>query len=85
MFKEPFGSLRLRLVQNLGALLFTGYNFVLFIYLFSLFRATPAAYRGSQARGLIGVEAAGLCQSHSNAGSELCLRPTPQLPATPDP
>ena len=23
--------------------------------------------------------------SHSNAGSELCLRPTPQLMATPDP
>jgi len=31
--------------------------------------ATPAAYGGSQARGLIGAVAAGLCQSHSNARS----------------
>ena len=50
-----------------------------------LFRATPAAYRGSQARGLIGAIAAGLHHSHSNMGSELCLRPTPQLMATLDP
>ena len=27
----------------------------------------------------------GLRQSHSNMGSQLCLRPTPQLMATPDP
>ena len=48
--------------------------------------AAPAAYGGSQARGLIGATtAASLCQSHSNAGSELCLQPTPQLTATPDP
>jgi len=46
--------------------------FYLFIYLFiyCLFRATPVAYGGSQARGLIGAVAAGLCHSHSNAGSE---------------
>ena len=31
--------------------------------------------------GLIGATAAGLRQSHSNAGSEPCLRPTPQLTA----
>ena len=37
------------------------------------------AYGGSHARGLIGAVAAGLHQSHSNAGSELCLQPTPQL------
>ena len=36
-----------------------------------LFRAAPAAYGGSQARGLIGAVATGLLQSHSNAGSEL--------------
>ena len=30
----------------------------------------PEAYGGSQARGLIGAVAAGLCHSHSNAGSE---------------
>ena len=31
------------------------------------------AYGGSQARGPIGAVAAGLRQSHSNAGSEPCL------------
>ena len=40
---------------------------------------------GSQARGQIGAVAAALCHSHSNVGSELHLRPTPQLMATPDP
>ena len=45
----------------------------------------PTAYGGSQARGLIRAATAGLCQSHSNARSELRLRPTPQLMATPDP
>jgi len=57
----------------------------LFIYLFvfCLFRAAPAAYGGSQARGLIGTVAASL--HHSHARSELCLRPTPQLTAMPDP
>ena len=49
-----------------------------------LFRAAPVAHGGSQARGLIGAVATGLCQSHSNAGSEPRLRPTPQLTATPD-
>ena len=35
--------------------------------------------------GLIRAAAAGLRQSHSNAGSEPCLRPTPQLMATLNP
>ena len=63
------------------------YVCVLFIYLSSLlsFRAAPAAYGGSQARGQIGATAAGLSQSHSNARSEPHLRPTPQLMAMPDP
>ena len=43
------------------------------------------AYGGSQARGPIGAVADSLRHSHSNAGSEPCLRPTPQLTATPDP
>ena len=43
------------------------------------------AYAGSQARGLTGVVANGLRQSHSNAGSEPHLQPTTQLTATPDP
>jgi len=45
----------------------------------------PTAYGGSQVRGLIGAVATGLHQSHSNAGSETRLQPTPQLTATPDP
>ena len=68
----------------------------LFIYLFVFFVffvvvvvvaiswAAPAAYGGSQARGPIGAVATGLRQSHSNAGSEPRLQPTPQLTATPD-
>ena len=45
-----------------------------FVYLFlhfffCLFRATPAAHGGSQARSLIGAVAAGLRQSLSNSGS----------------
>ena len=56
----------------------------LFFFL-SFFRAAPSSYGGSQARDLIGAVSAGLHQSHSNAGSEPRLRPTPQLTATPDP
>ena len=43
------------------------------------------AYGSSQAKGPVGATAASLPHSHSSAGSELCLRPTPQLTATPDP
>ena len=43
------------------------------------------AYGSSQARGLMGAVAAGLCQSRSNVGSEPHLQPIPQLTATPDP
>ena len=50
-----------------------------------LFRATPSACGGSQARGQIGATAASLHHGHSNAGSKPHLRPTPQLKATPDP
>ena len=39
----------------------------------------------SQARGLIGATAASLRLSHSNVGSKLHLRATPQFMATPDP
>ena len=42
-----------------------------FVFFFLSFpRATPAAYGGSQARGLIGAVVTGLCQSHSNSGSK---------------
>ena len=37
---------------------------------FAFSKAAPLAYGGSQARGRIGAVAAGLRQSHSNAGSE---------------
>ena len=52
-----------------------------FVSVFCLFRAAPAEYGGSQARGRIGAVAA----NHSNAGYEPYLRPTPQLIAMPDP
>ena len=62
------------------------FSFLFFFFFFFVFsRAAPTAHGGSQARGLIGAVAAGLRQSHSNLGSELHLRPAPQLTATPDP
>ena len=66
-----------------------GLNFVdnrsfLVFFVFCLFRAVPAAYGHSQARGRIGATAADLHQSHSNSGSEPCLRPIPHLTATLD-
>ena len=60
--------------------------FLLFFPLFFVFfRTAPMAYGGSQARGRIGAVASGLRHRHSNAGSELCLQPTPQLRAMLDP
>ena len=59
------------------------YSFVCF--LFCLFRAAPAAYGGSQARGQIGAVAACLGQRQSNTRSEPRLRSPPQLTATLDP
>ena len=50
-----------------------------------LFRATPLAYGGFQARGLIRATAAGHSHSRSNACTEPCLQPTPQITAMPDP
>ena len=56
------------------------------IFLFLLFfRATPAAYGGSQARGRIGATAASLHHSHSNTRSKPCLWFTQKLTATQDP
>ena len=49
--------------------------FVLFYFIFLLFRAALAAYGGSQARGRIGAVAAGLYHSH--------IRFKPRLPSTP--
>ena len=57
---------------------------VFFLSFFAISWAAPMAYGGSQARGLIGAVATSLRQSHSNAGSEPRLQPTPQFTATPD-
>ena len=50
--------------------------FVCFVFL--LFRARREAYGVSQARGRMGAEAASLHHSHSNAGADSHLQPTPQ-------
>ena len=57
------------------------FPFLSFFSFFFLFfsRAAPAAYGGFQARGRIRAVTADLHHSHSNAGSEPCLHPTPQL------
>ena len=61
-------------------------NTILFFFgLFTISRAVPVAYGGSQARGRIETVATGLRHRHSNMGSEPCLQPAPQLTATPDP
>ena len=59
------------LLIQMGILLLT-LLYILFIYffVFGLFRAKPAAYGGSQARGPIRAVAVGLRQSHSKARSE---------------
>ena len=67
------------LIRDEAFLFFFFWSFLLFLW------AAPAAYGGFQARGRIGAVATGLRQSHSNAGSEPRLQPTPQLTATPDP
>ena len=58
------------MIQNLGRF---------FLFCFLLFRATPAAYGVSQARGCIGGVAADLY--HNNFRSEPHLWPAPQLMA----
>ena len=50
---------------------------IYFILFLLLFRATPMAYGGSQARGLNRASAASLCHRCSNTRSKLKLRPTP--------
>ena len=47
------------------------------LFFLPFFRATPTAYGNSQARGQVRATAASLGHSHSNAGSEPQLRPTP--------
>ena len=61
--------------------------FFLFVCFLSFcpFLGRSLAYEGSQARGLVEAVATGLRQSHSNAGSETRLQPTPQVTAALDP
>ena len=66
-------------VLSLFFFLFFLPSFIFFSLAFLLFRAAPAAYGSSQARGQIRDVAAGLCHSHSNAGSKLHLQPIPWL------
>ena len=62
-------------------LCFSSVFFVLFCFVFCLFRAAPMAYGGSQASGPIGTVAADLHHSYISVGSEPRLWPTPQLMA----
>ena len=70
---------------NLASSTILPISFFLIINIFCLFRTTPKAYGGSQARSQIRAIAASLRHSHSNSGSRLCLWPARQLTAMPDP
>ena len=85
MFTTYEGFIGLNSTVSKLFLVYFFFVFCLFICLFAFSGATPAAYGGSQARGQIGAVAIGLCQSHSNTGSQPRVRPTPQLVAMPDP
>ena len=61
------------------------YLFIYLLLFLSSFKATPAAYGSSQAKGRNGAIATGLHHSHSNSGSKPCLQPTPQFMEVPDP
>ena len=56
-----------------------------FYFILFLLRAAPATYVSCQASVRFRTTAASLRHSYRNARSEPCLRPTPQLTATPDP
>ena len=77
------GDLKFKLFLN--SIFIFSFTSSFFFVFFCLFRTTPTAYVGSQARGGIRAVASGLCQSHSNDRSEPHLLPTPQLMALPDP
>ena len=64
---------------------FVCFVFLLFYFIFCLFRAIPVTYGSSQGRAQIRAVASDLHHTHSNTGSELHLQPTPQLVVRPDP
>ena len=72
-------------ISTLSSCFFFWIYFYFYFCLSVFSRAARMIYGGSQARGLIGDVAAGLCHSHRNMGSELCLWPTPQVTAMPEP
>ena len=61
------------------------HSFLFLFFFFWSFLGPSSAYGDSQARGWNEAVAAGRRHSHSNARSEACLWPTPQLTTTPDP
>ena len=48
---------------------------IYFLFFIFFFRVAPVTYRSFQTRSWNGAAAAGLCHSHSNAGSKLHLQP----------
>jgi len=64
-------------IENKQVPCFGGGLFFCCFFVFSLFRATPAPYGSSQARGGMGAAATTLHHSHSNTRSGPCLRPAP--------
>ena len=71
--------------NKLFALFLLKIPFFFFFCLLVFLGPHPRHMEVPRLRGLIGAVAASLHHSHSNAGSEPCLKPTPQLAATPDP
>ena len=74
----------LEFVLILGSILCLHF-FFFFLFFFLLGRAVLVEYGGSQARAPVRAVTAGLCQNHSNMGSEPRLQPTPQLTAMTNP
>ena len=86
-------------ISLIFTILISGYNYFSFntIFIHMVFAVVavavflpflggaPAAYGGSQARGLMEAVAACLRKSHSNTEFQPPLQPTPQFAAMPDP
>ena len=64
---------------------FHSFYFGVCVFVFLGLQPWHVVYGSSQARDQIGAVANGLLHSHSHAGSEPRLRPTPQLTTRPDP
>ena len=83
---EAFGRTALGILFMYVCIYLCMYVFLcMYVCMYVFLGSHLAAYGGSQAKGLIGSVAAGLHHSHSNARSELHLRPTPQLTTMPEP